>query len=744
MQSKKFKTEIGGRELLVEIGKLAGQADGSVTVRYGDTVVLATCVVSDKPREGINYLPLMVNYEEKLYAAGKIKGSRFIKREGRPTDEAIITGRLIDRAIRPFFNSKIRNDIQIVITVLSFDGKNDPVLPGLIGASIAVLISGIPWNGPIAGVSVGQINSGDEQTNKDWILNPANGDRKNSLLNFVVVGNKTKINSSLRNEKAQSFGVKVNMIDGEAKEVSEKIILETLEWTGQYIKKLIDFQEEIIKELQPKKMELEILEPDPKILKEVKDFVADKLERGLYQSEKIDSMSEKSWFRTERMTEVNKLRQDLGDFIDGKYDGDEEKIQQAYDIFEQEIDKIVHKNVLEKEERPDGRKLDEVREISCEVGLLPRTHGSGLFNRGNTQALSVVTLGSPRAEQLLDQMELEGKKRFMHHYNFPPFSVGEAGPMRGPGRREIGHGSLAEKALVSLIPDEEKFPYTIRLVSEIFSSNGSSSMASVCGSTLALLDAGVPIKANAAGIAMGLMLDADENKHKILTDIQGPEDHYGDMDLKVAGTRKGITAIQMDVKVNGLSFEILEEALADAKKAREKILDKMETVIKIPRTKLSIYAPRVYTIHIDPKKIGTVIGPGGKMINKIIDETGAEIDIEEDGTIFITSPGKSETEGKQVDGAQKAIDWINNLTREVKVGEIFQGKVSKVTSFGAFIELLPGQDGLLHISELLPKDKKTKDIESLIHQGDIITVRVKEIDDLGRINLTLFKKGVRM
>jgi len=699
MQSKKFKIEIGGRELLVEIGKLAEQANGAVTVRYSDTVVLVTSVIGDKPREGVNYLPLMVDYEEKLYAAGKIKGSRFIKREGRSTDEAILTGRLIDRVIRPLFNPKIRNDIQIVVTVLSFDGENDPVIPGLLGTSVALSISNIPWNGPIAGISVGKIN-------EEWIVNLANGDRENSLLNFTITGTKERI----------------NMIEGEAKEVSEKTVVEALEFAGEHIRKLIAFQEDIVKEFKPEKLEVEFPQPDSKFVKEVEKFIDDKLEKALFQPGKA-----------ERMEEVNKLKEDLGYFIEEKYESDKEKIYEAYDVLEEKINEMVHKNVLEKENRFDGRKLDEIREISCEVGLLPRTHGSGLFTRGSTQALSIVTLGPPGAEQLLDEMELDGKKSFMHHYNFPPFSVGEVRPMRGPGRREIGHGALVERALVSLIPSREEFPYTIRVVSEILSSNGSSSMASVCGSTLALLDAGVPIKENAAGIAMGLMIK--EGKYKILTDIQGPEDHHGDMDFKIVGTHKGVIALQMDVKVDGIILKILEEVLTRAKKAREEILREMEAVIKAPRSDLSPYAPRVYTLQIKPDQIGSVIGPGGKIINKIIDETGSEIDIEDDGTVFVTSG--------QAEGAEKAVAWIKSLTRELKAGEIFQGKVVKVADFGAFVELVPGQDGLLHISELSSKDKSKK-TEDLIHRGDTVTVRIKSIDDAGKISLSLFKKGLRM
>ena len=702
MQLKKFTTEIGGRELLIETGKLAGQTNGSVTVKYGDTVVLVTCVMSREQREGVNYLPLTIDYEEKLYAAGKIKGSRFIKREGRATEEAIVSGRVIDRSIRPLFDSRIRNEIQIVVTVLSFDGENDPVFPGLIGASTALSISNIPWDGPIGGVSVGLVNN-------NLVVNPVNGENENSSLNFIVTGTKDRI----------------NMLEGGAKKVPEKTIIEAIDFARKQIDNLISFQEDIIKEIKSEKIQMEIPKADEKLEKEVEKFIGDKLEKAVYQPDK-----------TERLENLNKLQDELVKFIEEKFEKDEGKIKEALVIFEEKINEIVHKNILDKEKRPDGRKLDEIREISCEVGLLPRTHGSALFNRGTTQALSIVTLGPPAAEQTFDEMEIEGKKRFMHHYNFPPFSVGETGPMRGPGRRDIGHGALAEKALFPLIPSKEEFPYTIRIVSEILSSNGSSSMASVCGSVLALLDAGVKINDTAAGIAMGLMMDKKGENYKILTDIQGPEDHHGDMDLKIAGTRTGITALQMDVKVEGVTIKILEETLAQAKKAREEILDKMEAVIKTPRPDLSPYAPRVYILKINPDRIGDVIGSGGKIINKIIDETGAEIDIEDDGTVFVTSD--------KADSAQKAIDWIKSLTRELKAGEIFQGKVVKITDFGAFVELIPGQDGLLHISELAPPGKKIKSVEDAVHRGDTITVRIKNIDELGRINLALFRKGVQM
>jgi len=702
MEFKQFDTEIGGRKLIIETGKLAQQANGSVTVKYGDTSVLVTAVISDHPREGVNYLPLMVDYEEKLYAAGKIKGSRFIKREGRPTDEAILSGRVIDRTLRPLFNSQIRNDIQVVITVLSFDGENDPVFPSLIGASLALCLSDIPWKGPIAALAVGY-------ENKKWIVNPVNNQEQKPDSELLVAGPKQGI----------------NMIEGIAKQVPEEEITKGLDFAQNQIQKLISFQEKIISEFEIEKKELDLPEDDPELTKEIEKFLGQKLETALCQPDKA-----------QRMDAVNQIKTDLQGFVEEKYEGDKEKIEQAGHLFEQKLDHLVHKNILEKDKRPDDRKLDEVRKISSEVGILPRVHGSALFTRGSTQALSTITLAPPGAEQLLDQMELEGSKRYMHHYNFPPYSVGDVRPIRGPGRREIGHGALAEKALLPLLPSQEEFPYTIRVVSEILSSNGSSSMASVCGSTLALLDAGVKLKANAAGIAMGLMIDETGDNYKILTDIQGPEDHHGDMDLKVAGTRQGVTAIQMDIKARGLSLKILEQGLIQARKARHHILDEMEKVIKTPKSELSEFAPRVYTISVNPDRIGDIIGPGGKMINKITEETETSIDIEDDGTVFVSS--------EKPEGAKKALSWIKSLTRELKQGEVFQGKVVKVADFGAFIELVPGQEGLLHISELAPGDKKIKNINDVIHRGDTVTVRIKKIDREGKIGLSLFKKGSQM
>ena len=624
MEKNKFKIEIEGKELSVELEKLAQQANGSALVKYGQTAVLATVVMRNKAGDR-PYFPLMVDYEEKFYAAGKIKGSRWVKREGRPTDEAILTGRLVDRAIRPLFDSRIRNDIQIVLTVLSFDGENDPALPALIGASVAVSISDILWQGPVAGLSIGRDEKGQ------WVITPTLSSKQKTGSEIFISGIE---------KDAQ---VLINMLQGQAPEIPEDKLIEGIDFSRKYIKKLLDFQKTIIKQANPQKQELELNKIDEGFKKEIEEFLKDKLEKALYQT-----------IKKERMSEVDKLKEDLLE----KYKDDEEKITDANYLFEEKINQLIHENVLKHNKRSDGRKLDEVRQITAETGILARTHGSGLFKRGETQVLSIATLGAPGAEQYLDQMELEGTKSFMHDYNFPSFSVGEVGPMRGPGRRDIGHGALAEKALKPVIPDKEKFPYTIRVVSEVLSSNGSSSMASVCGSILALLDAGVPIKTNVSGIAMGLIKDGNSpaGEYKILTDIQGPEDNHGDMDLKIAGTRTGITALQMDVKIDGVTIQILKDAFKQARKARIEILDIMEKTISKPKAELSPFAPRVYALQINPSKIGLVIGPGGKTIREITDETGANIDIEDSGKVFITSDN--------ADSAKKAIGWVKKLTQE--------------------------------------------------------------------------------
>jgi len=703
MNPKQFKMDWAGRELKVEIGQLAEQANGAVLLTYGETVVLATCVMDSQVRE-VDYLPLTVDYEEKLYAAGKIKSGRFMKREGRASDEAVLTGRMIDRIIRPGFNQKIRNDIQVILTVLSFDKENDPDIPALIAVSLALAISDIPWDGPMAGLRIGRTSTGENGSKQEWVLNPTYEARQKSDFDLVVAGKEDKI----------------NMLEGGANQVSEEVLLSAMEFVQPHLKEIVQWQKKIIKENEPTKAVLAIKEPEPELLKQVKDWLDGKLEKAIFQSTK-----------KERFEELKELERELLSVL-SKDDDLREKEIQIKEILEEEVNQLVHRNILKasagQEKRADGRQLDEVRPIKCQLGLLPRTHGSGLFQRGATQALSVITLGAPGDEQTIEGMEVEYKKHFMHHYNFPPFCTGETGRLGGPGRREIGHGALAERALSPLIPSKEDFPYTIRLVSEILSSNGSSSMASVSGSSLALMDAGVPIKRNVSGVAMGLMMESTEH-YRVLTDIQGPEDHHGDMDCKIAGTKEGVTACQMDVKIEGVTLEILKKVFEQAKQGRLFILKEMDKLIAQPRSELSALAPRVLSLRINREKIRDVIGPGGKMINEIIEKTGAKIDVEDDGLVNITSLDE--------EGGQKALEWIKNLTREVEIGETFQGRVMKITDFGAFVEILPGQDGLLHISELAPHHVQR--VEDIIEVGQIIPVKVKKIDEQGRIGLSLGK-----
>ncbi len=693
----------------IEIRDLAEQASGSVLVQYGETTVLATAVISDYEREGIDFIPLTVEYEERFYAAGKILGSRYMRRESRPSDEAILTARFIDRAIRPRFPKHLRKEVQVVVTCLSWDGENDPDILGLIAASAALSISNIPWSGPIAALRLGSLPT---EGKKEFILNPIYSQREKGNLDLAISAIKSPLAKFLGNGKGDD--VLINMIEEEGEEVEEKTIIEAVDFAKSYLEKLIDFQKDIAKKVGKEKLEIEGPPADLELEKEIKEFLDDKLEKVIYQPDK-----------RERMDEANALREDLTYYIEGKYPGMEKQVY-AKDFFEKEIDRLIHKNVIESGKRPDGRKLDEIRKIETEVGLLPRTHGSGLFVRGQTKALSILTLGTPGDVRLLEGMETVGKKRFMHHYNFPPYSVGEVKPMRGPGRREIGHGMLAEKALLPLIPSSDDFPYTIRVVTEILSSNGSTSMASVSSSSLALMDSGVPIKRPGAGIAMGLMADLKGN-WRLLTDIQGPEDHHGDMDFKVAGTENGITAIQMDVKTEGIGKDILEKVLVEAKKARLQILKEMEKVISEPRKELSPHAPKIMILQISPDKIREVIGPGGKMINKITEECDVSIDIEDSGRIFVTA-GKEEA-------AKKAVDWIKNITREVEAGELFQGKVTRILNFGAFVEIFPGQEGMVHISQLAPY--RVEKVEDIVKIGDVIPVKVISVDEQGRINLSL-------
>jgi polyribonucleotide nucleotidyltransferase len=692
-QVKNFETEIEGRKLIIETGLLANQANASVTVRYGDTVVLATAVMSPNAREGMDYFPLMVDYEEKFYASGKIKGSRFIKREGRPTDEAILTSRLIDRTLRPLFDQRIRNEVQVIVTVLSIDQENDPSLISVIAASTALAISDIPWNGPIGAVRIGE-------KEKNLIINPINGDLTNSSFDVFACG----------------IHGKINMIETSAEEIPEEEIFKALAHAQTVIDQVVAFISSIQKEIGKQKKEVNLIEPEEKFKRDILEKFGEKLSSALYQKD-----------HNEQTRLQNELFSEVSDYVKEKYPEDSSKLKESASyIIDSEMEKLFEKNILESDKRPDGRKLDEVRPISCLVGLLPRTHGSALFTRGETQALSIVTLGAPGMEQIIDTMELDEKKRFMHHYNFPPFSVGEVRPMRGPGRRDIGHGALAEKALDPVAPDKETFPYTIRIVSEILSSNGSSSMASVCGSNLALLDAGVPVKAIIGGVSVGIVVSQD-GKYKLLSDIQGPEDHFGGMDFKIAGSKKGITAIQLDVKVDGLTGEMISDTLTQSRKNRIAIIDTMDETLSAPRQDLSKYAPRVITLKISPDKIRDVIGPGGKIINQIIDETGVSIDIEDDGLVFITSDNK--------EAGEKALAWVKNLTHEVTVGEVFQGRITRIMAFGAFAEILPNQEGLVHISEI--SENRIAKVEDVLKTGQMVTVKVKEIDNLGRINLTM-------
>lgn len=692
---EKFKLNLGDKELSVEINDLAEQAAGSCMARLGDTVVLATAVMAKKPREGVDFFPLTVEYEERFYAAGKILGSRFVRRESRPSDEAIITARAIDRAIRPRFPENFRNEVQVVVTCLSWDAENDPDTVGLIAASVALGISNIPWTSPISPVRVGRKDD-------KFILNPTYEQRKDAQMDFLVVG--------LKDDKKDL----INMIEMEGEQVQESTLEEAYDFAKPFLDKINDFQKDIIKKIGKEKSSLGEMMIDADLEKEFREFLGDKLEKALFQKKKSD-----------RNDALEKLEKDLAYYIEGKYPG-MNKTSYIKTFLEKETNDVVHENAIRQEKRVDGRKLDEVRDIKTEVGILPRTHGTGVFMRGETKALSILTLGTPSDVRLMEGMEIRGKKRFMHHYNFPPYSSGEIKPMRGPGRREIGHGMLAEKALFPLVPSFEEFPYTMRVVTEILSSNGSSSMASVSAASLALMDAGVPIKCPATGISIGLMSN-ENGDYKILTDIQGPEDHYGDMDFKVAGTRNGITAIQLDVKVAGITEEIFKKTLAAAKKARFKILDNIEKTLPKPRPELSQWAPRIYTLKINPDKIREVIGPGGKVINEIIEKCEVQIDIEDTGVIFVTA--EKET------AAKKAIEWIENLTHEVKVGETFQGKVKRILNFGAFVEILPGQEGMVHVSQLA--DHYVAKVEDVVKIGDIVPVKVISIDEQGRINLTM-------
>ena len=684
MQS--FEMELGGRKLIIENGKMAKQANGAALVRYGDTVVLVTATASAEPREGVDFFPLTVDYEEKMYAAGKIPGG-FIKREGRPSSDAILCARLIDRPIRPLFPKGFRNDVQIVATVLSVEQDNAPELAAMIGASAALTVSDIPFMGPIAGVRVGRVND-------EFVINPTEEQRKVSTLNLTVAGSKDA----------------VMMVEAGANELPEDVILDAILYGHKEIQRIVAWQEEIQQACGKEKREVKLFTVPEELEKAISDYAKDRLDEATRNPDKLD-----------RDAHIADINADVMEHFLVDYPEMDKEIAMALHDLEKSIVRhmITHEKI-----RPDGREVEEVRPVSCEVGLLPRTHGSGLFTRGQTQVLTVTTLGSLGDEQIIDGLGPETKKHYIHHYNFPGYSVGEAKPIRSPGRREIGHGALAERALVPVIPSIEEFPYTIRLVSEILESNGSSSMGSVCGSTLSLMNAGVPIKRPVSGVAMGLVKEGDA--YTILTDIQGMEDALGDMDFKVAGTTKGVTAIQMDIKVAGIDRNILSSALQQAKRGRAFILGKMLECIAEPAAELSPYAPRVETIKIKVDKIRDVIGTGGKVVKKIIDETGVEIDIHEDGNIFISSV--------DAEGMKKAKQMIEDIVREVEVGEVYTGKVTRLMKFGAFVEVLPGKEGLCHISQLA--SHRVEKVEDVVQIGDQLQVKVVEIDDKGRVNLS--------
>lgn len=707
MEIKRFTKEWAGRELTIELGRFAQQAHGSCTVQYGSTVVLATAVMSEQRKEDLDFFPLTVEYEERLYAAGKISGSRFIKREGRPSEEAVLSARQVDRSIRPLFDKMIRNEIQVVITILSIDEENDPNVPALIAASTALMTSDIPWNGPLVGARIGKI--GDE-----WIVNPTYKQREESSIDIFVSSN----------------GTKVTMIEAEAKEATEDDTIKATELANEVSLPILDFINEIHEKIGVAKRTVQV---DESKLPETKRIERQARRQVLEQSEAfLRDIVDAYLFNTPKATKIE--RRAAFAMLADKLD--EHLIAQGVDDtlrtfaraqVKHVVEAEVTRAILEDNKRVDGRDIKEIRPLFIEVGVLPRTHGSGHFMRGETQVLSVVTLGAPGDVQSLDTMEFEGTKRYMHHYNFPPFSVGEAKPMRGPGRREIGHGALAERALESMIPSKEDFPYTIRVVSEVLGSNGSSSMASTCGSTLALMDAGVPIKKPVAGIAMGLASNEDMSAWKVITDLQDLEDGEGGMDFKITGTRDGITAIQMDTKTSGLTAEVIRQTFKQAKDARMELIAAMEATIPKPRESLSPFAPRIETITIPVDKIREVIGPGGKVINGIIDETGVQIDIEQDGRVMITSD--------DAEGMRKAVEMVKNIVREVEAGETFHGKVVRLEDFGAFVNLLPNKDGLVHVSEI--DYKRIERPSDVLKIGDEVDVIVKEIDNLGRVNLSM-------
>ncbi|MDP2641342.1 MAG: polyribonucleotide nucleotidyltransferase [Candidatus Yanofskybacteria bacterium] len=696
MKNQKIDIQIGGKTATVFLDSWATQASGSVRVQIGETVVLVTAVMGKEDAQGQGFFPLTVDYEERFYAAGKILGSRFVRRESRPTEEAVITARLIDRAIRPLFPKHLMRPVQVIVTCLSWDGENDPDVAGLLGASFALCLSDIPWNGPLFGVRVGK-------TGNSFTLNPTYSEREASELDFVIAG--------MENEGK----ILLNMIEAESSEAAEESYKQALQFALPTLSELIALQKNAQKEFGKEKTSVPEPAQDEQLNKEMSSFLEPRLQEALFSGDPAT-----------RMERAGALKKDVLAFAQEKRPG-EGREGYALAFLEEEIDRAVHEGALKYDKRVDGRGLDEIRPLSAQVGVLPRTHGSGMFSRGLTTTLSLLTLGGPGDHKLMEGMEISGKKRFMHHYNFPPYAPGEVKPLRGPGRREIGHGMLAEKALLPVIPVTDEFPYTIRIVTECVSSNGSTSMASACSSSLALMDAGVPIKRPVAGISVGLMADEAGN-YKLLTDIQGPEDHYGDMDFKVAGSKEGITAIQLDVKIRGITADMFSEVLERAKKARFQILEEViAPVLLAPRSGLSKYAPKISVIRINPEKIGMIIGSGGKIINKMTADFNVKIDIDDEtGDVFVTS--------EDADGVRKALEKIEGIVHEVEVGELFQGTVKSVVDFGAFVEILPGQEGLVHISQLAPW--RVEKVADIVKVGDVIPVKVIGIDEHGKIRLS--------
>jgi len=676
--------EIGGRKLVIETGKIAGQAEAAVTVRYGDTVILVTLCVSEESREGVDFLPLTVDYEERLYAAGKIPGG-FIRREGRPTQEATLACRMTDRPLRPLLPKEWRRDIQLVITVLSADLENDADILSVIGSSTVLSMSSVPFAGPVSSVRIGYLND-------ELVLNPTLPQLEESKLDLVVASKKDT----------------VVMVEAGADEVPEDVILGAIAMGHEANQEIIKIQEQVHQAYSKPKVEVQPREVSPDVYETIAGKIDEKLAQALSNADKSQ--------REEELSEITR------ELLEKPGDISEEDVSAVLD---KRIRAEIRSSIMEKGHRISGRGLSEIRPITCEVSLLPRTHGSALFTRGQTQVMTITTLGSTRKEQQLDGLGIEETKRFIHHYNFPPFSTGEVRRIGTPSRREIGHGALAERSLQAILPRDEDFPYTIRLVSEVLSSSGSTSMASVCASSLSLMDAGIPVKRAVAGIAMGLVTD-DNGNYAILTDIEGSEDNYGDMDFKVAGTTEGITGLQMDTKINGLSTEIIEKTLQQAKEARLSILEVMDRTISESRPELSLYAPRVYKIMIPTEKIGTVIGPGGKTIRSIIDETKATVDIDDTGTVLIGSSDEA--------AARKAIEIIENMTKEIEIGSVYTGKVTRILNFGAMVEIAPGKEGLVHISELA--DYRVGSVEDVVSVGDEVMVKAIEIDNLGRVNLS--------